>query len=65
MIKTAKLETLPPNQVSHIVKYYEYVSKTTNEKLIHDWAIAPWILYQGKATAYANTMLMPSSFNLI
>lgn len=65
MIYKVSTETLPPNQCSHVVKYYEYVSRTTNEKPIHEWAIAPWILYQGKATAYANTMIMPSRFNLI
>ena len=65
MTKAIKLETLPPNQVSHIVKYYEHLSKTDQSEPLHKWAIAPWILHNSRATAYANTMMMPSRFNII
>jgi len=53
----------PPNQCSHVVKYYEWRSKNAPPPVA--WEIAPWILLDRTAQAYANTMLMPSRFNVI
>ena len=56
-------QILPPNHCSHIVKYYEYLSKNAPMPVAYE--IAPWILLSSKASAYANCMIMPSRFNVI
>jgi hypothetical protein len=56
---------LPPNHCSHVVRYYTHRSKTAPCALIADGTIALWILLDQRASAYANTMLMPSRFNAI
>jgi hypothetical protein len=57
------LPVLPPNHVSHMVRYYEHLSKNAPQPV--GWEIASWILFQGRAKAYANTMVMPGRFNII
>jgi hypothetical protein len=59
------LPTLPPNQCSHVVRFYDHRSKTDTSAPLHSYAIAPWILLSQRAQAYAHTMVMPSRFNLI
>ncbi len=56
---------LPPNHCSHVVRYFDHLSKTDQSEPLHPYAIAPWILLSQRATAYANTMVMPSRFNVI
>ena len=63
--RPAILPTLPPNHCSHVVRYFDHLSKTTTEKPLHPYAIAPSILLSYRASAYANTMVMPSRFNVI
>ena len=59
----ASKEILPPNHCSHVVKYYEYRSKNAPQPVAFE--IAPWILLNRTAQAYANCMIMPSRFNVI
>lgn len=56
---------LPPNHCSHVVRYFDHQSKTDSSKPLHQYAIAPWILLQQRASAYAQTMVLPSRFNVI
>jgi hypothetical protein len=65
MKRPAPLPTLPPNQCSHVVKYYEHMARNAPLALIPDGSIAPWILLDSRASAYALCMIMPSRFNLI
>lgn len=57
--------TLPPNQCSHVVRFYDHRSKADTSAPLHTHAIAPWILLSHRAQAYANTMIAPSRFNVI
>jgi hypothetical protein len=56
---------LPPNQCSHVVRFYEYRAKTDTSAPLHQYAIAPWILLDARAQAYAVTMVLPGRFNVI
>jgi hypothetical protein len=48
-----------------VVKYYEHMARNAPLALIPDGSIAPWILLDSRASAYALCMIMPSRFNLI
>ena len=59
------LPILPPNHCSHVVRFYDHRAKTDTSAPLHPYAIAPWILLDRRAQAYASTMVMPSRFNVI